>query len=454
MEPRGSKRRRLTIAAIAAGATVLLVALAAGVVVATDQPAFCGTCHEMGPYHDAWKAGPHKDVACVSCHVGNGAVARVAHKFVALGEVRDHLFGEPTFPLVESPSVPDERCTACHKRIAESSDGFSHSAHAAKGSCQSCHPEAGHVVTAQALGKAGILNSSALSAHARVQVAASGRGVANLPGHKRVRCDRCHNMKATPCATCHEAKHQDSGVQKSATCVTCHQPGTQWVFAHPVSANCSSCHTAPKPHSALNCATCHKAGKTWAFVHPTSTTCLTCHKPPASHSKAACTTCHRTRTTWAFSHPSSSANCQECHQRPSGHRSGSCTTCHKTGTTWAFSHPGSSANCQGCHQRPSNHKAGSCTSCHSVGSRWVFRHPASSSCSRCHSSPGGHYGTTCASCHSPRRAWSNASFRHPHIRGGEHTFRSFACVRCHPNGYSSATCTHCHDSASGAGGGD
>jgi hypothetical protein len=41
---------------------------------ATDQPSFCGSaCHEMGPYHVAWANGPHRNVACVECHVDAGA---------------------------------------------------------------------------------------------------------------------------------------------------------------------------------------------------------------------------------------------------------------------------------------------------------------------------------------------------------------------------------------------
>jgi RNase P subunit RPR2 len=50
-------------------------------------------------------------------------------------------------------------------------------------------------------------------------------------------------------------------------------------------------------------------------------------------------------------------------------------------------------------------------------------------------------GTSCASCHKPLVAWTKATFSHP--SAGEHSYRSFACVKCHPNGYSTAYCS-CH----------
>jgi hypothetical protein len=83
-------------------------------------------------------------------------------------------------------------------------------------------------------------------------------------------------------------------------------------------------------------------------------------------------------------------------------------------------------------------------SCHKPGGSWKFYHPTSKSCSSCHSAPSKHYGTTCSSCHNPTKAWRSATFSHPRIQGGEHTYKSFACTNCHTNGYSSASCTKCH----------
>jgi hypothetical protein len=81
---------------------------------------------------------------------------------------------------------------------------------------------------------------------------------------------------------------------------------------------------------------------------------------------------------------------------------------------------------------------------------WRFTHPSSRSCASCHKAPSGHYGSSCSSCHSPSKSWRSASFSHPRVPGGEHSYKSFACSNCHPNGYGSAVCTKCH----GAGGPD
>ena len=40
-------------------------------------------------------------------------------------------------------------------------------------------------------------------------------------------------------------------------------------------------------------------------------------------------------------------------------------------------------------------------------------------------------------------------FSHARIRGGEHTYRSFGCSKCHPSGYRSYTCAGCHSSSTG-----
>lgn len=82
-----------------------------------------------------------------------------------------------------------------------------------------------------------------------------------------------------------------------------------------------------------------------------------------------------------------------------------------------------------------DHAAVSCSECHDM---------ATAGCSACHQPPGGHYGRDCAQCHSPGVPWASAKLTHPRIEGGEHTYRSFGCEKCHPSGYSSANCT-CHD---------
>lgn len=500
--------------------TAVALAAGLGVALATDQPSFCGSsCHEMGPYHEAWAQGPHKDVACIDCHVEGGFRPRMEHKVVALKEVWDHFTGEPRFPQAEASPVPDERCLRCHESVAVTSTGFDHGKHAAEGSCQSCHSDVGHRVSEQALKDEGVFNPQAQKRVLAARVAVVDGGIASIPGHVSEPCSRCHDMAKTGCSSCHEPKHDGTGpAEKTAECNACHAPGAEFAFAHPqgefdcgschkppaehtfrgscetchgdngdewkfshtAKSDCTNCHKVPDNHRKGPCAQCHATGVDWKFRHPSSRDCTSCHSKPTGHRAGACTQCHSAGGSWAFRHPSAKSGCTSCHARPSGHRSGSCTNCHTAGGSWKFRHPGKSANCQSCHSKPGGHRSGSCTSCHTTSSwkfrhpgsgancgnchgrpsghrsgscaschstsSWRFRHPNSSSCSSCHKAPGGHYGSNCSSCHSPSRAWSSASFSHPKIPGGKHSYRSFSCGTCHPSGYGSYSCKKCHSS--------
>ncbi len=141
-------------------AVVVLGVAFLGIANATDKPGFCGSaCHEMGPYHSAWSNGPHKDVACVQCHVDWGQTARLTHKFEAMKEVAAHVSGDTSFPREMPANVPDSRCVRCHDKIDPAIPGFNHSTHAKGKSCAQCHADAGHTVTPAALLQAGIFNA-------------------------------------------------------------------------------------------------------------------------------------------------------------------------------------------------------------------------------------------------------------------------------------------------------
>lgn len=402
----GTKRILLLGSLFAASLALVLV----GTVQATERPSFCSTCHEMTPYHDAWASGAHRSVACVECHVEPGAVNRIAHKFVALREVYDHFATKPRFPM-GTAVVPDRRCVRCHDgTIDPGIAGFDHEKHRAGRSCVTCHSEVGHTVTADALADAGVLDATAQAEKEARVVAIAGKGSANLAGHTRVVCSNCHDMAATRCASCHSAP---AGHDHGSSCATCHAT-TSFAFSHPAAG----------------------------------AACQTCHERPADHDPGACATCHEPGDAWRFTHPGSQ-KCDSCHTRPAKHYNGACTTCHSVGTPFenaVFKHPSANATCTDCHRRPANHASGRCTTCHRPASSWRFYHPASTSCASCHTAPAKHYGSSCSSCHSPGTSWKNAKFDHPGIPGGKHTYKSFACSKCHPNGYSSYSCLACHSS--------
>lgn len=441
------------VAATIAGALVVVLVIAGsiGVARATDQPAFCReACHEMSPYAQAWSDGPHQGVACVDCHVDSGMVQRLSHKVEAMGEVWSHVQGETSFPLAERSPIPNERCLRCHEKTVVSVPGFDHAAHAKKGRCESCHPDAGHQVTEKALKDAGIFNASVQQDQLTTRVAVVGRGVANIPGHAAVSCTRCHDLAATGCKACHTPQHGSVEAKTSGECTACHSAGLSFAFKHPSGEiDCASCHETPAEHRSGGCASCHEGTEDWEFSHPAKDSkCSSCHDRPKEHRAGACSKCHKPDAKWSFSHPSASAVCTDCHKRPANHRSGACRSCHRTVSSWAFKHPSSTSTCASCHSRPAKHQSGACSRCHRTTS-WSYSHPSSSRCASCHRAPSGHFGSSCSSCHSPSRSWGSAKFSHPRIRGGEHSYRSFACSKCHPSGYSSATCSRCHKSSTG-----
>ena len=279
--------------------------------------------------------------------------------------------------------------------------------------------------------------------------------------HFEPACETCHTpgdfsfehpADTAACETCHTrpAEHRDG------VCTSCHDTGTSWAFAHPsATASCATCHTAPANHYTGTCSACHTPGTGFeraVFRHPgASATCTSCHTRPASHESGTCTTCHKPAASWAFYHPTSTS-CASCHTAPSRHYAASCASCHtpsKPFESAVFTHPGASATCTSCHSKPAGHSTASCTTCHKPASSWAFYHPTSTSCASCHTAPSNHYGTSCASCHSPSTSWGSATFSHPQIPGGEHTYRSFSCVTCHPGGYTSYSCLACHSDNSG-----
>jgi nitrate/TMAO reductase-like tetraheme cytochrome c subunit len=324
------------VAAIAVA--VLVVGAGAFVLTAraTDASSFCARCHEMVPYNVAWAAGTHghQGVDCVECHVNPGIGPRLAHKFVALGEVWAHFFGNTSFPLETPPNVPNRRCEGCHPNVTVNRKNFSHELHASKGSCRDCHPNTGHSVSTQALKDAGIYNPNVTASPFVQKVAVVNGGRANLPGHVNVVCSRCHDLKATGCRPCHTPPHEERG-----DCVRCHKPGKRWVYSHPgAGSDCTQCHKVPSKHPAAAadkpCTNCHIPGKRWSFSHPgAGATCSDCHTPPANHYPGACGSCHlNPGVSWAFAHPSAgehnyrSMPCKNCH--PNNYTTSYCT-CHK-----------------------------------------------------------------------------------------------------------------------------
>jgi len=114
--------RQVTLAVTAlTGVNVVILLLAAyGSVHWMESPTFCGqVCHTpMQPQFEAWTVGPHQRVACVSCHVGEGAKGFVHAKLSGvrqLVQVATNSYPRPIPPGAHMPPGAQAlTCQNCH----------------------------------------------------------------------------------------------------------------------------------------------------------------------------------------------------------------------------------------------------------------------------------------------------------------------------------------------------
>jgi hypothetical protein len=115
--------RRLAVFATAFAALSVAIALVAGYgsLHWMESPTFCGqACHTpMQPQFTAWKAGPHARIACVNCHVGEGARGFVQAKLAGTRQLAHVVTGTFPRPVPPGAQVPfgghDLTCGRCHQ---------------------------------------------------------------------------------------------------------------------------------------------------------------------------------------------------------------------------------------------------------------------------------------------------------------------------------------------------
>jgi nitrate/TMAO reductase-like tetraheme cytochrome c subunit len=106
------------IAMTIVNATLVLLA-AQGSLHYMESPEFCGqTCHTpMHPQYTSWQNTTHAEVACVQCHVGDGARALVHYKLAGVRQLVHVITGNYPRPIPASQAVlrpAKEVCSTCH----------------------------------------------------------------------------------------------------------------------------------------------------------------------------------------------------------------------------------------------------------------------------------------------------------------------------------------------------
>ncbi|MGA3263619.1 MAG: NapC/NirT family cytochrome c [Terracidiphilus sp.] len=112
-------RHGLDIVLLASIVNLLVVAMASYRGSAyMDSPQFCGqSCHVMHPEYTAYKISAHSHVACVDCHIGEGAEAYFSAKVNGTKQILEVAFDRYPTPIpspVESLRPARYTCEGCH----------------------------------------------------------------------------------------------------------------------------------------------------------------------------------------------------------------------------------------------------------------------------------------------------------------------------------------------------
>lgn len=275
---------------------------------------------------------------------------------------------------------------------------------------------------------------------------------------RKFACTKCHTpftgVPDTKCMTCHKSikrqvarRTQGLHSTTAGACRTCHSSHRGKRRIVPTRVKHSKFGFSLEEHERMACAKCH--GK--KLRQASQELCSSCHLRRAERKNSKrmidhlaktengppkCWGCHTGGDRVEFRHDgvtsSGSPSCESCHDsRRHGKLEADCNSCH-TVNAWKPAKSGHRPELSG------EHRGAGCRKCHGAE-----RLGSMSDCATCHRVPGGHFAGSCSDCHQTK-SWRSVSISHPRVR--EHSYRSFACVKCHPSGYSSSSCVSCHRS--------
>jgi hypothetical protein len=113
------RRTALAIIALTVVNVAILLVAGYGALHWMESPQFCGqVCHTpMHPQYTAWSASSHAEIACVSCHIGEGARSFVHAKLAGVRQLWHVTNGSYPRPIpAVAPGLPAARetCATCH----------------------------------------------------------------------------------------------------------------------------------------------------------------------------------------------------------------------------------------------------------------------------------------------------------------------------------------------------
>ncbi len=378
--PRGRRwLGALRVPMILAGLVLVVgLAITGGSVAISSSPDFCGSCHQIKPLVDEWRASTHKEANCLSCHTAPGPAGYWQVVSIGSRNLMAQFQGEDTLP--QEISMNDASCLSCHQKnlrpeeLRQATLKVAHSKHTDQ-KCTECHSRLVHPRQFQPSVQAQLGTHAAKDC----KVCHPSPAPTYLHGQANVECNSCHSATIPN----HDlARKQGSMLRED--CLQCHN---RLRVADP--SSCQTCHVSPHGID-QNCQACHASTKGWtdkAFSHP-----LALKEP---HNRLKCTQCHGGPT-----FQSGAFNCSSCHQPKHPVYDNNCVTCHKPGAwTPVKMEPG---KVQMDHTKvwagyTGKHATLACASCHSTGQ---FK-GTSGECKSCHQPPQSHFGDNCSTCHKP-----------------------------------------------------
>ena len=311
---------KLKVLIVVSGTLILFLALTVGALAITNTPAFCSSCHEMGPEYFTWQGSAHNKVSCVTCHIKPGVKNLVAHKMESMKQLYLHVTGTYVTPIEMQEKIENSQCLTCHdmeKRVTTPSGDikFPHVSHLSQQiNCVECHSGIAH----------GNIEEKGFTALPDFTQWNAPKGKAYVSGKFNKlgmdKCVECHKESTVPvtCQTCHTKivrpeSHSDSNwknthgiqaLQDIKACDKCHSVTSSFEkesvgslkVSQYVQGNtfCNACHgkrpqshdnawrkthVKPASENREGCLVCHSEapmGKNDLPV-PTQITCLKCH---------------------------------------------------------------------------------------------------------------------------------------------------------------------------------
>jgi cytochrome c nitrite reductase small subunit len=272
-------RRRLAVAALVVLAGLVVGGIAmAGVFKATSTHQFCGSCHIMEPYLQAWTGSRHAKVECVQCHFPPEFKEALWVKFQASTQLAKWL--TRTYSSKPYADVRDASClrSGCHSPAAIDVNAplvfkrvtrFSHRGHLDAGKtgmqlrCTSCHAQMEVVKHFE------VTQTTCFTCHFKGRRA--GRELAPVGG-----CTGCHPAPGGPTVVGASGATFDHAplVKRGVACQSCHLQVVHGGGEAPVE-RCVGCHNerekldrardVPLVHeihvtrTSIDCVRCHNA---------------------------------------------------------------------------------------------------------------------------------------------------------------------------------------------------